>query len=115
MEIHLSRLESKKMPDWNEILEELKETEHDLRSKAKGSYDVVRRRYLSNLHDITGRNVIIYYSGWLQRGDLPKTAINDEDKNGFMTVFHNLDHTKGIYLKNNLRFWYGIQFLISMI
>lgn len=86
------------MPDWNEILEELKETEHDLRSKAKGSYDVVRRRYLSNLHDITGRNVIIYYSGWLQRGDLPKTAINDEDKNGFMTVFHNLDHTKGIDL-----------------
>ena len=67
------------MPDWNQLLDEI---------RASGSmYDVVRRRYLFRIYELTGRNVIIYSSGWLQRGSFPGMEIND-DKNGFMTVIH---------------------------
>ena len=61
-------------------------------------HDVVRRRYLAEINAITGRNVIIYYSGWLQKGSIAGVEINDEDKNGFMTVIHELDRTAGLDL-----------------
>ena len=78
------------MPNWNQLLDEITST---------GSvHDVVRRRYLDKLHEITKRNVIAYYSGWLQRPDLRGAEINDEDKNGFMTVIHELDRTIGLDL-----------------
>ena len=42
------------MPNWNELLDEI---------RAAGSmHDVVRRRYLAKVREITGRNVIVYYS-----------------------------------------------------
>ena len=84
------------MPDWTQILEELNTVEAAARSQS--TFDVVRRRYLKQLHDLTGRNVIVYYSGWLQKPNLEGTEINDEDKNGFMTALHDLDHTKGLDL-----------------
>lgn len=78
------------MPNWNELLNEI---------KATGSmYDVIRRRYLAKLHEITGRNVIIYYSGWLQKRGVVGAEINDEDKNGFMTVIHQMDRSLGLDL-----------------
>jgi ATP-dependent protease ClpP protease subunit len=78
------------MPDWNELLNEV---------RAAGSlYDVVRRRYLAKIHELTGRNVIIYYSGWLQKRGLAGVEINDDDKNGFMTVVHKLDRARGLDL-----------------
>ena len=84
------------MPDWNQILEELNAVEAAARSQS--TFDAVRRRYLKQLHDLTDRNVIVYYSGWLQKPNLDGTEINDEDKNGFMTALHELDHTKGLDL-----------------
>ena len=84
------------MPDWNQILEELNAVEAAARSQS--TFDLVRRRYLKQLHELTGRNVIVYYSGWLQKPNLSGTEINDEDKNGFMTALHDLDHTKGLDL-----------------
>ena len=77
------------MPSWNEILAE---------SRAASQYDLIRRRYLATCHEITGRNVIAYYSGWLQKSGMPDAAINDEDKNGLMTVIHGLDRNKGLDL-----------------
>ena len=78
------------MPNWQEILDELKEL---------GSiHDVVRRKYLQQLSEITGRNVIIYYSGWLQKPEVTGTQVTDADKNGFMTVIHKLDRKKGLDL-----------------
>ena len=78
------------MPSWNEILDE---------SRSASQYDLIRRRYLAECHRITGRNVIAYYSGCLQKGDIPGgVAINDEDKNGLMTVIHGLDRTLGLDL-----------------
>lgn len=78
------------MPNWNQILDEI---------RAAGSmHDVIRRRYLAKVHEVTGRNVIIYYSGWLQKGGAPGVDINDEDKNGFMTVVHGMDKNLGLDL-----------------
>lgn len=78
------------MPNWNEILNEIKE--------AGSTHDVIRRRYLAALHELTGRNVIIYYSGWLQKPGFPGVEVNDADKNGFMSVIHQLDRKLGLDL-----------------
>lgn len=78
------------MPNWNEILDEI---------RASGStHDIVRRRYLKQLQRLTGRNTIIYYSGWLQKPGVNGIHVNDADKNGFMTVTHKLDRSKGLDL-----------------
>ncbi len=51
------------MPNWNELLNE---------GRAAGStFDVLRRKYLKALHELTDRNVIVYYSGWLRKGGMP--------------------------------------------
>ncbi|MCY3903166.1 MAG: hypothetical protein OXF76_08375 [Caldilineaceae bacterium] len=78
------------MQDWNQLLNEI--------NAAGSTHDIVRRRYLSKLHELTGRNVIIYYSGWLQKRNLEGVEVNDADKNGFMTVVHQLDRGKGLDL-----------------
>lgn len=78
------------MPNWNELLNEV---------KALGSaYDVLRRRYLSQLHEVTKRNIIVYCSGWLQKQGVPGAGINDEDKNGFMNAVNGLDRSLGLDL-----------------
>ncbi|MBI2852849.1 MAG: S49 family peptidase [Chloroflexi bacterium] len=80
------------MPDWNDILNEITD-------KAKvGPHDLVRREYLQRLHDVTKRNIIIYYSGWLQKPGMSGTEVNDADKNGFMNAIHGLDRNKGLDL-----------------
>ena len=85
------------MPDWNQILGEINTVEAEALSI--GALDVVRRRYLKQLHELNEyRNIVIYYSGWLQKPGLEGTGINDEDKTGFMTVLHELDHKKGLDL-----------------
>jgi len=80
------------MLNWKELLEEVK--------AADSTHDVIRRKYLQQLHEKTGRNVIVYYSGWLQKGDLRRQgigefSITDGDKNGFMTAIHGMDRSKG--------------------
>ena len=78
------------MPNWNLLLNEI---------KAAGSmYDVVRRRYLGKVHELARRDIIIYYSGWLQKRGIVGAEINDEDKNGFMTVIHEMDRSLGLDL-----------------
>ena len=83
------------MAAWNELLNE---------TKAAGSvHDVIRRRYLKQLSTHTKRNTIIYYSGWLQKPQLLREpavslGISDADKNGFMSVIHKLDRSKGLDL-----------------
>ena len=78
------------MPDWSEILKEI--------NTAGSTHDIIRRRYLQELHEVTGRNVIIYYSGWLQKQGVPGIEVNDADKNGLMAVVHELDRDKGLDL-----------------
>ena len=78
------------MPNWNQLLDEI--------NAAGGMHDVIRRRYLKEVSEITDRNVIIYYAGWLQKENIAGIEINDEDKNGFMTVIHELDRSRGLDL-----------------
>ena len=82
------------MPNWNQILNKIKES--------GSTQDIIRREYLRKLAEYTKRNVIIYYSGWLQKGHQPEARpsinINDSDKNGLMSVVHKLDRTKGLDL-----------------
>ena len=78
------------MPNWNQLLDEIK--------AAGSTHDVIRRKYLASVHEVTNRNVIVYYSGWLQKGNVPGLGINDEDKNGFMTVIHEMDKSAGLDL-----------------
>lgn len=82
------------MPSWNQILEEI----NNHRPLLEGEYDVVRRKYLDSMHKMTKRNVIAYYSGWLQKPNSISVSINDMDKNGFMATIHELDRSKGLDL-----------------
>jgi hypothetical protein len=65
-------------------------------------FDVVRRKYIKALSDLTGRNVIVYYSGWLQKQLPPEAflhfAVNDNDKNGLMATVHQLEKKRGLDL-----------------
>jgi len=78
------------MPSWHTILEEIR--------KRGSTHDAIRREYLTNLHELTGRNVIVYYSGWLQKPGMMGVQLNDSDKNGLMTAVHQLDRSKGLDL-----------------
>jgi hypothetical protein len=80
------------MPNWNDVLNEVK--------ARKPAHDNIRREYLKRLHERTKRNVIAYYSGWLQKPDLQPIllGVNDEDKNGFMSTIHRLDRSLGLDL-----------------
>jgi len=79
------------MASWDEVLKEIQQ------STSKNAIDEVRRSYVYNLSEYTGRNVIIYYSAWLNK-PTEQTDINDYDMNGFMNAVKGLDCSKGLDL-----------------
>jgi membrane-bound ClpP family serine protease len=83
------------VPSWNALLDQLQ--------RAGNAHDVIRRNYLRELSERTGRNTIVYYSAWLQKPPLYEQqpepfTVNDQDKSGFMTTIHGMDRTKGLDL-----------------
>lgn len=56
------------------------------------------KKYISLLHNHTGRNIIVYYSGWLSVNEGLPIEINDLDMNGFMAMTYGLDFNKGLDL-----------------
>ena len=80
------------MPSWSQVLDEIKS------SKRIDALDFVRRKYLKLLFEKEGRNVIAYYSGWLQKPEIGNADINDDDKNGLMATIHGLDRKRGLDL-----------------
>lgn len=82
------------MPNWHDVFLEIQAAQ----SQAANAQNIVRHRYLNELHQHTKRNVIAYYSGWLSKGSVTFSDINDEDKNGFMTTIHQLDRSLGLDL-----------------
>ena len=54
-------------------------------------------KYCKKLHEKTGRNIIVYYSGWLTIDD-ERISIDSFDKNGFMSVIKDLDKSNGLDL-----------------
>jgi ClpP class serine protease len=83
------------MPNWKEVLEEIHVL---LRTGNQNALDIVRRKYLAQIQQKTGRNTIAYYSGWLQKPQQMDAIVNDKDKNAFMVTVHKLDRTKGLDL-----------------
>lgn len=79
------------MPNWNEVLETVQQ---------QNAYDSLRKQYISKLSKHTGRNTIIYYSGWLQKpGIAGDFSITDSDKNGFMAcMYRSKDRERGLDL-----------------
>jgi membrane-bound ClpP family serine protease len=83
------------VPNWSELQQEL--------LRAGNAHDVIRRRYLSELSTLTGRNTIVYYSGWQQKPTFYEQqagpfTVNDQDKSGFMTTIHGMDRSQGLDL-----------------
>jgi hypothetical protein len=79
------------VPNWSELVKEI--------GLLGGPFDVLRRKYIRDLAKYTKRNVICYYSGWLQKPELgAAVAVNDTDKNGLMTTINGLDPSKGLDL-----------------
>lgn len=78
------------MPSWGDVLSSLKSAPNPL--------DEMRRKYLKRMFEYTGRNVIAYYSGFIQKPRIDGTGIDDNDKNAFMQAVCGLDRTKGLDL-----------------
>ena len=79
------------MPNWSDLIKEI--------GQLGSPFDILRRKYVSDLSKYTKRNVICYYSGWLQKPELGSAvAVNDTDKNGLMTTINGLDTSKGLDL-----------------
>lgn len=83
------------MPNWKEVLEEI---QGEVSNGNPNALDVVRRKYIAAIQAKTQRNVIAYYSGWLQHRNPVDAMVNDKDKNAFMVNIHKLDRTKGLDL-----------------
>jgi hypothetical protein len=87
------------MATFGDVLREIQDKNYE--RQREGVSDPVRRKYLEALHRLTGRNVVVYYSAFLQRQGPEhffSTQINDEDKHGFMATFAGLDFDRGLDL-----------------
>ena len=78
------------MPSWGTVLDNLKNTPNPM--------DAMRRKYLGTMHKYTGRNIIAYYSAFVQKPRIDGTGIDDNDKNAFMQAVCGLDRSKGLDL-----------------
>lgn len=79
------------MPNWGEVLSEVQSVQ------VNNPLDIIRRKYLSIMHQYTGRNVIAYYSAFLQKPNI-SSSIDDNDKNAFMQTVYGLEKSKGLDL-----------------
>lgn len=78
------------MPNWSEVIKEIE-------NNNKNPLDLIRRKYLKVMNKYTDRNVISYYSAFLQKPNA-NVGIDDNDKNAFMQVICGLDKSKGLDL-----------------
>jgi hypothetical protein len=75
------------MPTWGEILQEINDT-----PSAQGGpdWDGVRRKYLTQLRALTGRNTVVYYTDWMSGLGGNAVSIVLEDMMGLMECYHGL-------------------------
>lgn len=75
------------MPTWGQILAEYNQPEHRL-PDGRINFDPLRRKYLADLHQLTGRAVIAYSTDWLDNegGTGPAASIQLGDLQGFMNA-----------------------------
>ncbi|MDR0664619.1 MAG: ATP-dependent Clp protease proteolytic subunit [Helicobacteraceae bacterium] len=83
------------MPSSTEILDEIKRAIDGKNNPV----DIVRRKYLKKLRDLRDRNVIVYYSAWLQRTEqYADSSINDNDIYALMSCLYSIDKKQGLDL-----------------
>ncbi|HFI0709537.1 TPA: serine protease [Streptococcus suis] len=75
--------------NWSDILSET--------TSIPSRYDLIRHKYFERLEKLLNRNIICYYSGWLQNR-VNSIDINDSDMEGFMSVMKDMDKKKGLTL-----------------
>lgn len=83
------------MPTWEKIFDEINSI---IAKTSPSAYDTVRYKYLKELFNYTGRNIIAYYSGWLTKPNAQNADINDTDIQGFMNSLNGMDFHKGLDL-----------------
>ena len=76
------------MPTWGELLAELGQQENRLPNGIP-DFDGIRRKYLVQLHELTGRPTILYYTYWFGKPG-PVASITLEDMQGMMEVCKDL-------------------------
>lgn len=86
------------MPNWHDVLKEIQATQAERVAAASTVLDQIRRRYLTDLAKLLGRNVIAYYSGFLSKTNVEGIDITDEDTNSFMTCINGMERAKGLDL-----------------
>ncbi|PZX26490.1 ATP-dependent Clp protease proteolytic subunit [Rhodobacter capsulatus] len=86
------------MPNWHDVLKELEEHSTFHQMQATQTLDIVRRKHLKTPADLTGRNTIAYYSGWLTKPGVHGVEVNDDDMNALMSCIHGLERAKGLDL-----------------
>jgi len=89
------------MPTWGELLRKLANLKEDAaRNPIPGGpspHDILRRQYLKELSEHTGRAVIVYATCWLEdRPDIrsDETSLVLGDKQGFMEAVSNISESK---------------------
>lgn len=86
------------MPNWSQVLDELRREDLQRADSEESILDKVRRRHLKALSEYSDRNVICYYSGWLSKPYAFGMDIQDEDRNGMMMAVHKMDRSRGLDL-----------------
>jgi hypothetical protein len=82
------------MPSWGEIAREIGEV-NPTQTPGASPFDVVRRRYLTTMHGLTGRATILYETKWTipsggAGAPLDMLSITQNDIHGFMEAVHGL-------------------------
>ena len=86
------------MPTWSVILNEANRVGA---TDPNAGIDYIvnqKRNYLAALSLKTGRNTILYFSGFLQKQPSNDASINDLDLNALMENVHGLDKSRGLDL-----------------
>ncbi|MBQ3355316.1 MAG: ATP-dependent Clp protease proteolytic subunit [Bacteroidales bacterium] len=83
------------MPSWSEIFNHFQSKTEPERIPFLVKE---KQKYLNEISKCTNRNVITYYSGWMQKPTAADVSINDKDINAFMEAVYKLDKSKGVDL-----------------
>lgn len=78
------------MPSFNDIVSEAQQIKHPT--------SLVRTKYMQILKKYTNRNVIAYYTSFVNNPSLDGSSIDDMDKNAFMQVVSKMDKSLGLDL-----------------